>query len=136
MTGFVYDDLATLMIAKFENDAPGRLFTISYRTTAKFVDPVSEDGKRPIVVMLYDSTIVELFPNGSVRLSSNGYRTQTVQRRMNLFLKPIGWALVSRSRKWCLLEIATGSQTIFNDGIVVGSLPSLTVQDTTTGESQ
>lgn len=64
-------------------------------------------------IRLYDTDIFDIFPNGSYRLRTGGFQTQTTKARLNQYLPP-GFCVYSENRKW-LLQRTPGGPRGYSD---------------------
>ena len=78
-----------------------------------------------LAVCLHHTYVVTYYPNGSVVLNSNRWRTKTTKERINDYL-PDGWSVKQEKGVWYLIkEHATPGlvelrEYIFEDGIRIG----------------
>ena len=76
------------------------------------------DGTR--VIRLHLTDIVEFLPDGSVRLSTGGFKTHTTKDRLNQYL-PKGWSIWAEKGLWYVGQNAYSNKDaqryVFSDGI-------------------
>jgi len=69
-----------------------------------------------IDITLHRTQVATLYPNGVVRINSDGYRTKVTADRIRRFL-PAGWALGAYAKGWILYYHGFG--TTFEDNIAL-----------------
>jgi hypothetical protein len=72
-----------------------------------------------ISILYHGNTIITYRANGSIRLSSAGYRTFTTKERFTWFLPP-GYRVFSEKHEW-FLRTPSGDKVPFKDGMVINA---------------
>jgi hypothetical protein len=82
-----------------------------------------------VAVRLHQTDVVDLLPDGSVRLRTGGWRTVTTKERINRYLDPLGLQLYSDRGTWKIARFkaamtsngwATGTPVPFVEEMVIG----------------